>query len=137
MNSRYVASITSLTLLIVAVIAVWITITWIGLAPRDTYDRGRLVDISGLTPMETVEATGIGTKSTTITLTPGIWLVELAINTDEYDGVQLQSVEPGRSASTWWSGETVTIVVNDIDRVGGVLYSGATRVSVGALPGHT
>ena len=95
-----------------------------------------MVDIELLSPMETVVATGAGPDPATVTLPSGIWDVELDINTENYEGITLQSVEPGRSALTHWDGRRRAIVVSDVDRVGGLLYPGETRVQTGALPGY-
>ena len=132
----YSPVVTTLTFLIVAAMGCVLLIAWLGGSPRAPFDASQMVDIELFSPMEEIVATGVGPDPATVTLRSGIWVIELDINTENYDGITLHSVQSGRSATTYWTGERRVIVISDVDRVGGLLYPGETRVRTGALPGY-
>jgi len=91
-------------------------------------------EIEYLTPVETVTATGIGAEVVTISLDRGIWVGELDINTEDYDGVRLDTSGNGRYSSFRWNGSREVIVVGSETRAS--VYPGEVGVQTGALPGY-
>ena len=133
----YTPVVDTLILLILVAFGTLMFIQCVGWEPYEPYDANQMVEIELLSPMETVVATGAGPDPATVTLSSGIWDVELDINTENYEGITLQSVEPGGgSALKHWDGRRRAIVVTAADRSYGALYPGETRVRTGALPGY-
>ena len=91
-------------------------------------------EIEYLTPVETVTATGIGAEAVTITLDRGIWVGELDINTEDYDGVRLDTSGAGRYSSFRWNGSREVIVVGSETRAS--VYPGEVQVQTAAVPGY-
>ena len=132
----YLPTVNTLAFLSVATIAAVFLFSWLGWSPQAPFDANHMVELELLSPMEAVVATGVGPDPATVTLAPGIWVVELTITTEDYEGITLQSDGPGGSATQYWPGERRAIVVTGADRMHGALLPGETRVRTGALPGH-
>ena len=129
----YTPVITTLTFLIVVALAGWFLAQVIGFRMTGAvYDLR--VPIDELTPVETAVATGIGAEMVTIALGRGIWIGELDINTEDYDGVKLETTGDGRHSSMWWNGARNVIVIGAANRA--QVYPGEVRVRTGAVPGY-
>ena len=132
MRKHYATIINTLTLLIVAGLAGWFI--WNSLAWwRVTGDNIPLtINLDELAAVEEVTASAVGPEAATVHLSPGIWVAELAINTEDYDGVRVESVDG--FGNMWWSGHRHAFVVGtehprSVD-------AGALHVTTRALPGY-
>ena len=131
----YVPVVTTLNFLAAASLVGYILFTLIGW--RVSVGTGGLplaAEIEYLTPVETVTATGIGAEVVTITLDRGIWVGELDINTEDYDGVRLDTSGDGRYSSFRWNGARDVIVVGSEPRAR--VYPGEVQVETAAVPGY-
>ncbi len=134
-RSWYTPVISTLTFLAVAGLVAYILFTFISWRVSGGTDGLPLAaEIKSLTPVETVVATGIGAEVVTVTLRPGIWVGELDINTEDYDGVKLESAADGRHSTMWWNGARDVIVVGNDTRA--QIYPGDVQVKTDAVPGY-
>lgn len=131
----YTPVIATLTFLIVAAIGAWFVaqlIAWSTLGAG--LERTLQVPVDSLTRVEAAVATGVGAEVVTVTLGRGIWTGELDINTEDYDGVKLESTSrEGNHSRMWWNGSRDVIIVGDR---GGQIYPGDVSVSTNAVPGY-
>ena len=90
------------------------------------------IELDELPVVEEVTASAVGDETATVHLSPGIWVATLAINTEDYDGVQIEAVDGfGR---IWWSGHQHAFVVGTEHPRS--MDAGAVRVTTKALPGY-
>lgn len=132
----YTPIISTLTFLAVAGLVAYILFPLISWRVSGGADGLPLAaEIEYLTPVETVSATGIGAEVATVTLRPGIWVGELDINTEDYDGVRLESRhDEGHHGTMWWNGARDVIVASSDPR--GHVYAGDVQVVTDAVPGY-
>lgn len=131
----YTSIISTLTFLAVAGLVAYILVTLISWRVSGGADGLPLAaEIKYLTPVETVSATGIGAEVVTVTLDRGIWVGELDINTEDYDGVRLETIGAGRYSSFHWNGSRDVIVVGSATRA--EIYPGEVQVKTDAVPGY-
>ncbi len=90
------------------------------------------IGLDELAAVEEVTASAVGDETATVHLSTGIWVATLEINTEDYDGVGVESVDG--FGLMWWSGHRYAFVVGTEHPRS--MDAGAVRVTTKALPGY-